>query len=518
MRAPPKEFRPAFDALARGDLQGAGRLLEKRLRAAPRHPVAHELMAYVAGRLGDHDAALRHLEVATAAPEASDTAWYYLGLAHARRREWMQAERALRSALRANPRFFEAAHDLGRVLDEQGRHADALAAFDLACDLDARSAAALHNRGRALASLGRFEEALACCDAALAIDGSVAETWLNRGEALHDLGRHREALESYRRAQELRSPFPETRANEAITLLASGDFEKGWAAFESRWEGSSASRARHRQLPRWHGHLPLEGKTLLVWAEQGMGDTIQFCRYVPLLRERGARIVLEVQPDLRAWLAQSLDCTVIGVGDAVPACDFQVPLMSLPFEMGTSLDGVPAAVPYLRVDAEGAARWATRLRASDGAMTVALACSGRSTYKHEGRRRIPLELFAGIAARTRLFVAQRELYPEDREALDQGRVKAQFLGDDMNDFRDAAAICQAVDLVISVDTALTHVAGALARPAWLLLSEVADWRWMVGRADSPWYPTVRILRCDSGGGWTYLVREVERRIAERAAG
>ena len=512
-----KDLEVAKQALSANDLPAAHRLLRKCLRAVPRDPQANELFAYVLGRMGRVDQAVRHLEIATSTGSASDTAWYYLGVGYFGRHDLPRAERAFRAAVSVNPRFFEASHDLGRTLHEQGRHAEAVEALEKAASLGPASPEALHNLGRSLSALGRYADALDAYDRALALNPARPETWLNRGEALHDLGRFSDALESYARARQLRRHYPEATSNEAITLLKLGRLEAGFEAFEARWEGTAALTRRHMDIARWHGGTSLSGKRLLVWSEQGLGDAVQFSRYIPLLEQQGAHVVFEVHPDIEPVMQRSFGCEVIALGEDPGPIDLQVSVLSLPHAFHTREESIPRTVPYLACDDTWAARWSGRLARRDGRPSVALACSGRATYKYEQRRRVPLSMFASLARHCTLFLAQRDLHEDDRRVLESGAVQVEWLGSEMHDLRDAFGIVKCVDLVISVDTSLTHVAGSLGQHTCLLLADVADWRWIAGRDESPWYPSVRIFHQSVPGSWHEPLARVEDAVRELAA-
>jgi Flp pilus assembly protein TadD len=463
--------------------------------------------------MGDDDGVERHLLVATASPDASDTAWYYLGVQRMRVGRFEEAEPAFRQALLLNPSLFEAAHDLGRTLHEEGRFQDAIEQYERAMALRPTAFEPLHNAGRSKAALERYDEALALYDRSLRINPEQAETWLNRGEVLHDIGDFDAALESYVRALRLRPDFPEATANSAVTLLARGDYERGWTAFEARRRGASSLAERHTGIASWSAEQSLDGKTLLVWAEQGFGDTLQFCRYLPLLIERGASLVLEVQQDLKALMAANFDFPVIAAGEPAPACDLQVSLVSLPLAFKTRLDTIPAVVPYLRPVREKVERWRTRLNDGTKGVKVAVATSGRKSYKHEARRRVAVCDLHLLAQHADLYLVQKDLSPEDREYL-RANGNIRYLGDEITDFTDGSAIVENMDLVITIDTSLGHLAGALAKPVWLLLSDVPDWRWMLERCDSPWYPTARLFRQRRAGSWDDVLGDVLQALRE----
>ena len=496
-----EELAAAHHALARGDATAAERILKRLLRSAPLHSPANELMGHVARNRGDFEGAGRHLRTAVASPDASPNAWYYFGDWHFRHGRLEEAESAFSRAVDARGAFFEALHELGRVLHEQRRFTDAIAAYERAIALDAKSFAALHNVGKSLSAAGRHQEALERYDQALRLNPQSAITWLTRGQALHDLNRMDLALESYSKTLSLQPDFPEAKADEAIVRLTLGQWDVGWPAYEARWEGASGLRRRHKEIAAWRRERPIEGARILAWCEQGLGDTLQFCRYARMLMDEGAKVVLEVQPALQALLAASFDCEVVARGNALPGCDKQVPLMSLPLMFNTTPANVPAPVPYLRADPARVDSWKERVRRNDTKPKVAIACSGRAAHPYASRRQVSLDRFAPLAEFAHVFLVQKDLRDEDRGALYAGDLKIDDLGDEIADFADSAAILMNMDLVISVDTSLVHLAGALGRPVWILLADVPDWRWMLDRPDSPWYPTARLFRQQKAGDW-----------------
>jgi tetratricopeptide (TPR) repeat protein len=504
----------AEHAFRSGDFPLAERLLKAVLAADPSSSKANELMAYVSGRRGDVEGTGRFLQRATAAADASATSWYYLGVWLREHRRNAEAVAALESALRIGGEFFEALHDLGCALHDSGEPARALRAYERAAALNPASYPLIHNQGRALAALGRYDEALERYDRALALKPDGAESWLNRGESLHDLGRHREALDSYARALAARPRYVDVRPNAALTHLALGEWREGWKEYEYRWKVTAAPARRHARIPAWLGESPLEGKRLLVWCEQGFGDTLQFCRYVPLLAERGATVVLEVQEPLQPLLAVNFDCAVVAVGDGLPPCDLQIPMLSLPLAFGTTPQSVPANVPYVKAPDSKALEWRERVSRPGRKLKVAIACSGRTTYRNESRRQVSLRDFATLREEAHLFLVQKELGDDDRRYLSGEDPGIEYLGEEIRDFRDGAGIVANMDLVVSIDTSLTHLAGAMGKPVWLVQSLVSDWRWLAGRTDSPWYPTLTIFRQRTLGDWKGVMEDVRGALRE----
>jgi hypothetical protein len=409
----------------------------------------------------------------------------------------------------AGGRHFYAWHLLSVIALHRGRHPAAVDLASRALELDPTQVEVLCNRGAALRALGRYQEALADYDSALATAPAHGAAHNNRGVALAALNRYDDARAAYDRALAIDPHDERARFNRALALLVSGDLPAGFADFESRWRGSDTQAGpRPMQAPQWTGREPLAGKTILLHAEQGLGDSIQFARYVPLVAGRGATVILEAHGGLGPLLQGLNGVTrVITRGEALPQHDFHCPLMSLALAFGTTLDTIPHAVPYLEAPQEHLERWRARLGARRRPR-VGLAWSGSTTLRNDRNRSIALEQLAPLRALPFDFHSlQKEVRPGDAAALASGPPVETF-GDELADFRDTAALVQLMDLVISVDTAVAHLAGALAKPVWILLPWSPDWRWLLGRRESPWYPTARLWRQASPGDWRGVIERV----------
>ena len=442
----------------------------------------------------DHAGALHHLGVIT--HEQGDTA---------------EALRLITAALATNPDDGAALVNRGVVLIHLGRPEEALAAFDHALTLQL-SAPALFGRGNALLALERREEAIAAYDAALTRDPDHAEALFNRGKALLELERPFEALPALRRAIALKPDYAEAHLTEALCRLLGGDFARGWRAYEWRWRTAFQTPSkRDFAQPLWLGEGPVAGETLLVHAEQGFGDTLQFCRYATLLAERGARVVLEVQPELKTLLA-SLGgvSTLIGRGEPLPDFDRHAPLLSLPLAFGTTVETIPASTPYLRAPPERVERWRARLPAG---RRIGLAWSGRASHLNDHHRSLDPVWLTPLLATNATFVSlQKDYRPQDRAWL-AAHPEVLDCSADLKDFADTAALARAMDLVITVDTSTAHLAGALGIPAWILLPFIAlDWRWLLGRDDTPWYPQARLFRQRGPGQWPEVITRIAQTL------
>jgi tetratricopeptide (TPR) repeat protein len=420
-----------------------------------------------------------------------------------------EALEACDRALEIDPKSFDGLGARGVELAELGRHDEALASFDRALAVRSDSAGLFYNRGNVLRTLGRSAEAVENYDRALALHPDDLPTLCNRGNALRVLDRHVEAIESFERALAVDPDFAEAHWNEGLAQLALGNLAEGWQNYEWRWK---AKAVRERRFPgqRWQGSEALEGRSLLIQAEQGLGDTLHFARYARLLRERGARVLLEVQPLLKR-VAAGFDGVeqVVAVGERLPAHDFYCPMLSLPLAFGTTLEKLPDQVPYLRAPEERLTHWAGRLGERHGPRVGIVWAGAKSKWAELRQRSLPLRSLLPLLSLPGLeFVSLQKEVPEEDRAVLAERSDLLHVGDEIGDFTDTAALVSLMDLVVSVDTATAHLAGALARPLWILLGRPCDWRWMLEREDSPWYPTARLFRQVRGGEWDDPVRRV----------
>lgn len=500
--------RKAYGSFHKGEFDKVERLCAGILEHWPDNFDALHLLGLLHFQRHRLAEALRYLAAALKANPGSSDAMSNLGLALHTAGHYDEAISSYRSALELVPDHPEFLYNLGNTYLELGRFDEAVASYDAALASQPDHVGALVNRGNALLRLNEPLKALSSYDAALAAMPGHPQILTNRGHTLRRLDRPAEALAQFKAALAAAPEFAEARFEAAMTHLTLGDFATGWGAYEWRWKtGTFARQRRSFRVPLWLGDEPVAGKTILLHAEQGFGDTIQFIRYAPLLASLGANVICEVQAELRPLLSQLKDISVIASGETLPAFDLHCPLLSLPLAFKTEVETIPASIPYLAAPAEHRDRWQTRLppaRARAG-----FVWSGSSTHKNDANRSIPLARLAQLFAHpaVQCVSLQSELRNADRDAL-RDLPNLIHLGDGLGDFADTAAIISLLDVVISVDTAVAHLAGALGKPVMILLPHAADFRWMRGRADTPWYPTARLLRQPAFGDWDGVIDRV----------
>ena len=446
-------------------------------------------------------------------------------------------------ALVTRPDFAEAINNCGNVLLDLERPGAALAIFDKAIALKPDYAELHGNRGIALLALNRPAEALASCDRAIALEPASTDAYINRGNALRDLTRPQEALESYDSAIRLKPDYAKAHSNRGNALLdlnrpdealasydkaiglkpnyaeaywhqsqahlLMGNLEQGFRQYEWRKKRDKPIALRSYPQPVWLGEEDITGKTLFLYWEQGLGDTIQFCRYAKLARLRGIKIALSVQEPLAGLLKQlDDDIEIIGPTETPAHFDYHCPLLSLPLAFGTTLETIPSGAPYIAADKALSKRWKERL-GENGKPNIGLAWSGAVLHKNDRNRSIALEKFLPLLVpEVNWTSSQMDVRDSDKTALNSAGLIKHF-GSELTDFRQTAALINEMDLVITVDTAVAHLAGAMGKPAWILLPFSPDWRWMLDRQDSPWYPSVRLFRQAKIGEWEEVVERMK---------
>ena len=535
----------------RGAFAEAADRCRQILAGAPDHFDARHVLALAQSSDGRHEDALATIDAALAQRPEAAPAWMNRGLILRRLGRFSEALQSCDAALALTPGDAKAHAARGNTLMDLACPHDALESYDRAVAIDPAAAESWSNRAAALRAAKQPLAAVESCDRALALRPGHPDTLNNKGVALQDLRRSEEALACYDRAlaraprhfgallnsglallalerpQDAAVRFDAAlalRPNDAEALysrgwaaLVMGDFDAGWAGYAHRWRRPDAETPRYRgDAPEWRGE-DIDGKSILVFEEQGFGDVLLFSRYLPLLAARGARVTFLIAPALRR-LFKSFEPTIrlIDAPGADATFDFQCALMTLPAAFETRSSAIPSHAPYLFPEAPRVTYWRHRL--GDGGVKIGLCWQGNPNSLNDVGRFIPLRAFAPLAA----LAGVRLISLQTRDGLDQLRelpdgMRVETLGDDFDEgpdaFVEAAAVVASLDLVVTADTALAHLAGALGRPVWTLLKRGPDWRWMLGRDDTPWYPSMRLYRQTRDGDWNDVFARVARDIA-----
>jgi Flp pilus assembly protein TadD len=425
------------------------------------------------------------------------------------RGEFSEAINRYRDAVSNRPDFAEAWANLAGALKRHGDFDDAIEAARKALSLKPNFAEVHFSLADAYYQSGRYSEAINAFRQALAWRNNYPDARVGIGLCFYALQRVDEAIAEYRKAIALRPDHAIAHFNLGLALLLKGDFEHGLPEWEWRWKAPELGLPKHRfSSPKWDG-TDLSGRRILVHAEQGAGDTLQFARYVPLLAAQGAKVVLYCQSDLRRLMSGLVGVEKVPqAGDDLGHFDFHCPLLSLPEVMGTRLETIPSKIPYISVQSAQTLPWQDRML-PDGLLKVGLVWAGRAQNSKNTTRSMTLAALAPLAqAHNATFMSLQKGAAAEQLHRPPAGLKIIDWTNDLSDFADTAALISALDLVIAVDTAVAHLAGAMGKPVWVILSHGADWRWFLNRSDSPWYPTARLFRQSRPNDWTGPVHEI----------
>lgn len=535
-------------ATQKEDYQLAVEYFSKAVKMNPNHPAAHSNLGLALQTLNRHEEAIVNFQQALRIEPQNTAALYNCGNAWRALKLYELALECYESLLQITPddtdalfyaadvlfkleRLEEALNVYQRVLTDNPANANVLnnigiifqrlkhyqeAAnyFDRALRIAPDYVSALFNRGNVLRQMNRPQDALRDYDQVLLAMPGHHEVLNNKGNALRTLNHLDEAIASYAQALQTLPNYADAHWNASLCHLLAGDFKQGWAHFEWRWASELKAEARHFSEPVWNGKEALKGKTILLHAEQGYGDTLHFSRYARLVQALGAKVLLEVQPRLISVLT-GLDGVdvLIARGADLPGFDYHCPLLSLPKLFATDAQTIPADIPYVFAKPAQIDQWRASLYPSSKPR-VGIVWSGSPSHQNDHNRSIPLSHFVEIIELETLqpeiqfYALQAALQNEDRLLLEQ-HSHITLLETPIEDFSDTAALIDLMDVVITVDTAVAHLAGAMGKPVWILLPYSPDWRWQLNRNDSPWYPTARLFRQAAIGDWSSVLREVK---------
>jgi tetratricopeptide (TPR) repeat protein len=509
------------EALALGRFAEAEAGFRQQLALRPDWAEVHNDLGIALAQQGRVDEAITSFQQAVRVRPDYAEAYNNLGVVYNQIGKLDEAVASARQALRLRPGYPEAANTLGNALRDVGRLAEAMDAYQEAIRHKPNYAEAHNNLGIAQARQGKLAEAVASFRQAVYLRPNYAKAYNNLGNVLRDLGYAEEALANYQQALNLLPDYADAHRNRAMAWLQQGNFAQGWPEYEWRWQCQDLPR-RGLAQPHWDG-LPLHGRTILLYAEQGIGDTLQFVRYASLVQQKGGRVILECQPALQPLLARCRGVEqVVSQGTPLPPFDVQAPLLSLPSILKTTLDSVPAQVPYLFADPELVERWRRELSSLHG-FKIGIAWQGNPNHPADRFRSFALAQFAPLAQLEGVQLISLQQGPGE-EQLSEGAERWGIIDLDRRlhgttrSFADTAVVLPHLDLVITVDSAVAHLAGALGVPVWVALPFASDWRWLLHREDSPWYPTMRLFRQKALGNWDEVFARMAAALCTKMTG
>ena len=489
-----------------GDANAAAQAYQTSITLEPKNADAYNNLGNILLKHNRLEEAVTCYENAVRLQPNSADAHYHLANALKAQDRFDAAIAEYQMALRIRPNYADALNNLGNTYKAQKRHDEAIAQYQAALRVRPNDAELYSNLGEVLRVAGQTEKAVVALETALRLRPNLAEAHCNLGNALYELGRYAEAKRCYQTTLTLKPNLTLAHCDYAFALMILGEFQEGWPHYEWRRRASIELKQPilEPKQPMWDGR-ELGRRKLLLHTEQGYGDTIQFIRYLPIVAQRGGRIAVACQRELLPLLRRMPGAEIWTALEPLPDCDVQCPLLSLPGLFKTNLSNIPANVPYLSADPARTESWKSRLPADR--LKVGLAWAGTPGHRNDHNRSIKLQQLAGLARIPDVWFTSLQKGPAAAQTKTAPMEIADWSGE-FNDFADTAALMHNLDLVITVDTSIAHLAGAMGKPVWTMLPFSPDWRWMIKRSDSPWYPTMRLFRQPEPGNWSAVVEQV----------
>jgi len=494
----------AYDAYRAGNLHQAASLYAEILNLQPDDLNALFMLGLISAQTGNFRSAIGYFQTVIRINPSHTGAHYNLGNVYRDSGQIQEAFRCYQKVLHLNPRYAEAYVNLGFIFKLMGRTNEEFASYQKAVQINPDSAEAFFNLGHYFFEREEFDKALSCYEKVVNTKPEFVPAYIHSGLVLIIQGRYEEAATWYQKAITCNPDNATAHWHLSNVFLLTGRYEEGWREFEwFRKTGDHRNLQRTFPQPLWDGS-DIEGLTILLHAEAGFGDTIQFIRYAPLVEQRGAKVIVESQKELTSLL-QNTDGIhrVLSHGDQLPAFDIHCPLMSLPGIFGTTLENIPAKIPYLGAENTLVMEWRKRLQNDTSRLKIGLIWSGGGLPL---KKSSSLDIFSPLQHLENVTFYSIQKGPPSEQAKNppQGMKLIDYT-DLLNNFSDTAALIENLDLVISVDTAVAHLAGALGKPVWTLVPFVPDWRWLLHRVDSPWYPGMRLFRQPALGDWETVI-------------
>jgi tetratricopeptide (TPR) repeat protein len=498
-----------------GHLQRSAEIFIEILRDQPDNIDALFMLGVMSAQTGNFNFAIEYFQKTININPTHTGAYYNLGNVYRDTGRMNEAFRCYQKVTQLNPGYTEAYINLGIIFRALGRFHEETACYHKAIQLDPRSAGAFFNLGRSFFDKEQFDKALACYEKVIRLNPNFAQAYMNLGLVLRIKGRHEEALSCYQKVIQINPDDAEAHWNMANVLLLTGNFKPGWKEYVWLWKTIDCKKQRREfSQPAWNG-CDIKGRTILLYAEYGFGDTIQFIRFAPLVAERGVKVIVECQRELVSLLQDSEGVQkVIPQGDKLPDFDLQCSLMLLPVLFEISIDTIPNKIPYLTANPALVKKWHKRLLHDNSKMKIGIVWSGVSTSK----KFCPLETFVPLAQLKCISFYSLQKGEAVKEVMNIPKgMQLYDYSNELTDFSDTAALIENLDLVISIDTSVAHLAGALGKPIWTLVPFVPDWRWLLNREDSPWYPTMKLFRQPLIGDWKSVFSTVLDNLQQKLA-
>ena len=469
----------AFKYHQEGNLKEAKNIYEQILKHKPNHFDALQLLGILYGQINKKDKAIKLLEL----------------------------------ALQIKPDDAATLNNYGVILTEVNRTNDSYEVLDKATNIKPDYAEAYSNKGNALKLLEKYDDAVKAYSKAIQLKPNYAEAYNNRGVIYKELSQMNLALKDLKKAISLKPDYPEANSTMGVTLLLTGNFSKGWEQYEWRWKDlSDPSVIRSFKQPLWDGKKSLKDKSILLYSEQGLGDTIQFSRYILLIKALGAKVILETHKEYLN-IVGSIDSniTIILMGQTLPHFDFQCPLLSLPLKFGTGLKNIPSPNRYIWADKRIVPKWKKKI-GSQKKPLIGLAWEGNPLHKNDYNRSILLaELIPHLPKKYEYIGLQKDIRESNLKTLKRSSMIDNLIDNNVS-MDDTAAIIENLDIVISVDTSVAHLSASMGKPTWILLPFVPDWRWLLNRNDSPWYKSVKLFRQEKRGNWELVFKDLNKKL------
>jgi tetratricopeptide (TPR) repeat protein len=516
---PDAQYNIGLSFKEKGQLDKAIACYQKALQLNPNFANAQYNLGMVLQEKGDIDEAIPCYQKALQLNPNLSGVYYNLGIISQEKEQIDEAIIYYQKALQLNPNLSDAHNNLGLSLQEKGQLDEALAYYQKALQITPHDSKAYYNMGNTFIEKGHIDEAIACYQKALQLNPSYADAYTNLGNALQEKGKLDEAIACYQNALQVDPNFANAHWNMSLALLLSVNFKQGWKEYEWRWKTKDFKKhcGFHQPSnflqPIWDG-FDIAGLTILIYAEQGFGDIIQFIRYAPFVAQQGAKVIFECPKELKS-LVQNVQgiSQVIEYGEQIPQFDTHSPLLSLPLLFGTTLETIPARIPYISADSKFVEKWRDEIQYGNSKLKVGLVWSGNPKNIKFKYKSFPLETFTPVLKLKDItfYSLQKGEAAEQTKNLSEGLNIIDFTNE-INNFSDTAALIETLDLIISVDTAVAHLAGAIGKTVWTLIPYKPDWRWMLNREDSPWYPTMRLFRQSSRGNWESVIAKVKKEL------